>query len=202
MTGQIPQPTSIEERVDVALDTLEQLLDEALPALVQRVEALEAAAGTRATTERRAEFRFGYPPAPGKPVDPERSLQAWNRLHEWVRWLAAQFRLTALLPPCWPQHPVLVEELTALYLAWDGAWKSSAPPEAPSAFLERLDRARVRWADTNWGIPRCDGSHEPGGLDAPELYRAWNDDDRQRSSLLAARDATIARLRQQDGDAA
>jgi hypothetical protein len=205
MTEQRPpdegQTATLEDRVEAALDALEQLVDTTLPALVHRVEALETLQpGGAEKGLRRSEFRFDHPLMAGKPVSAERAAKAWDQLHQWVRWLVGEYRLTTLIPPCWPQHPVLREEMAALYLAWDGAWKSSAASDAPAAFLDRLDRARGRWGDSNWGVPRCGGNHDPTGRDMPDLYRDWDSDARQRSALIAALHRIQARLRQQGGD--
>ena len=57
------------------------------------------------------------------PEDAEEYEAAWIRLCDWVEWLTARYRLTReeRLPSCWPQHPELVEELTALR-----AWRREA----------------------------------------------------------------------------
>lgn len=53
---------------------------------------------------------------------------AWDALAEWVDWFFATYDLAGregLLKPCWPDHPGVVEELAALWMAWaDSAAKS------------------------------------------------------------------------------
>ena len=53
------------------------------------------------------------------PEDAAEHEAAWIQLCDWVEWLTARYRLTReeRLPACWPQHPELIEELTALR-AW------------------------------------------------------------------------------------
>lgn len=69
-------------------------------------------------------------------------------LDVWVTWLAERYRLDhRVVPPCWTQHPELIEELSALQLAWQGAFSTSAVPDAPLNWHERFAVARVRIAD-------------------------------------------------------
>ncbi|MFD0633132.1 hypothetical protein ACFQ9X_17665 [Catenulispora yoronensis] len=43
---------------------------------------------------------------------------AWTQLIDWVVWLHDRYELSIeeRIPPCWPQHPGLVEELWALMI--------------------------------------------------------------------------------------
>ena len=49
----------------------------------------------------------------------------------------------------WPRHVYgrLVEELSALHLAWEGAFATTAQADAPLAWHERFTLARARLAD-------------------------------------------------------
>ncbi|MFG1928932.1 hypothetical protein [Cryptosporangium sp. NPDC048952] len=51
-------------------------------------------------------------------LDTAERLEAWAELVDWVVWLHDRYELSVeeRLPPCWPQHPGLVEELAALKL--------------------------------------------------------------------------------------
>ena len=51
-------------------------------------------------------------------AEPEYVL-AWDQLREWTTWLISRYRLVLedRIPPCWPEHPELIEELWALR-AW------------------------------------------------------------------------------------
>jgi hypothetical protein len=55
-------------------------------------------------------------------TEPEYVL-AWEQLREWTTWLISRYRLTLedRIPPCWPEHPELIEELWALR-----AWRTEA----------------------------------------------------------------------------
>lgn len=69
-------------------------------------------------------------------------------LDSWVTWLVERYRLDhRVVPPCWTRHPELIEELSALQLAWQGAFSTSAVPDAPLNWHERFASARVRIGD-------------------------------------------------------
>lgn len=70
--------------------------------------------------------------------------QMW-KLKAWVEWFVTRFRIrTKLVPDCWYQHPVMVEELTGLWLFWELAYQEEDPGSGPIYFLERLDTAKRR----------------------------------------------------------
>ena len=52
-----------------------------------------------------------------------RYVLAWQELHGWTTWLISRYRLVLedRIPPCWPEHPELIEELWALR-----AWRTEA----------------------------------------------------------------------------
>lgn len=69
-------------------------------------------------------------------------------LDVWVTWLVERYRLDhRVVPPCWTQHPELIEELSALQLAWQGAFSTSAVSDAPLNWHERFASARLRIGD-------------------------------------------------------
>jgi hypothetical protein len=55
-------------------------------------------------------------------TEPEHIL-AWEELRGWTAWLISRYRLVLedRIPPCWPEHPELIEELWALR-----AWRAEA----------------------------------------------------------------------------
>jgi hypothetical protein len=67
-------------------------------------------------------------------TEPEYVL-AWEQLRDWTTWLISRYRLTLedRIPPCWPEHPELIEELWALR-----AWRTR--PTAP-----RVGQSAVYW---------------------------------------------------------
>src|ERR1700722_5499884 len=76
-------------------------------------------------------------------MDAQDQRQEWAELIGWVTWLHDRYELGGRpgLPPCWPQHTGLVEQLRALrawreeiYARWYHAWGTRPLP--------LLDRAR------------------------------------------------------------
>lgn len=53
----------------------------------------------------------------------------WVRLREWVDWVNGRYFSSSWesIRPCWFRHPAAVEELTALWAAWESAYR--APDE-------------------------------------------------------------------------
>jgi len=108
-------------------------------------------------------------------IGPVGAAMLWKRLALWVGWLRARYPLAEQLPACWWRHPELVEELTALYLAWRAAYTDPAAQlTAPADWHDRWlpgTLARVR----GWGV-YCDGDHRdrPTGTYDP---RAVDDQD-------------------------
>lgn len=65
----------------------------------------------------------------------------------WVDWLSDRYRLDhRTIPPCWPEHGELIEELAALHLAWQAAYGQLAHGDAPLLWHEHfaLSRERLR----------------------------------------------------------
>lgn len=79
-------------------------------------------------------------------LDRPTASTVWAWLINRVQWLVERYSLQEDLGPCWPQHPALVEELTALCLSWHNAY-DGVNRDAPLRWHEALDRARRRWRD-------------------------------------------------------
>ncbi len=85
-----------------------------------------------------------------------------DQLDSWTAWLRHRYPLARKIPGCWAQHPELVEELTALWLAWQGAYQQ---PDAPLT-------AAADWHD-RWlpgVLHRLE--HGPFALDCSETHAA------------------------------
>lgn len=54
--------------------------------------------------------------------------ELWRELSTWVGWIRARYPLARKIPECWHEHPEVVEELTALWLAWQAAYTEPDPP--------------------------------------------------------------------------
>lgn len=62
----------------------------------------------------------------------------------WVRWLVGTYQLEEVVQPCWERHDALVEELTALYVAWAGAWSGDERPDQAVVWHSQLSAAHER----------------------------------------------------------
>jgi hypothetical protein len=71
-------------------------------------------------------------------LDPECTQERLQHLREWVTWLRDRYPIAKRVPACWAEHPEVVEELTALWLAWHAAYeKVDAPLTAPAEWHDR-----------------------------------------------------------------
>lgn len=90
-------------------------------------------------------------------VDLERT---WTALADWVGWLRGRYPLANQVPLCWWRHPELVEELSALWLAWRDAYVERGAPLTAGAdwhgrcLPDLLRRIRAG----GWNIP-CESEH-------------------------------------------
>lgn len=93
-------------------------------------------------------------------LDDEATAALMDELRDWVEWLVERYGLTDdrhTIERCWARHPVAVEELTALMVAWKAEFgprrrRASAGPSAWHAHslwptLERLNASP--------GLRRC-----------------------------------------------
>ena len=129
-------------------------------------------------------FDGEMPVAPRRPelLDPTATANWWHDLTTWTVWAIRTFRLGRTFPPCWPQHPALVEELTALWLFWQGVWLPALDPGQPINFLQHLDWSLCR-VERWWKVPCTTDGHkqqEPvivGAQGLPDLHRWWGNPD-------------------------
>lgn len=114
----------------------------------------------------------------------ERS-QTWDALAAWVGWLRGRYPLAQKVPLCWWRHPELVEELTALWLAWREAYVEKGAPLTGGADWHGrwLPEAVRRMRAGGWNVG-CEGEHRPL---VDNLYdgRAVDDLDAFRSAVHA-----------------
>jgi hypothetical protein len=114
------------------------MLAEVLEALAQRQQALER---TIDTIWRRLGTPTQHGPWAWRALPPDRRYELLTQLRDWVDWLIDRYDLRGehcTIPPCWYAHPVAVEELTALMVAWQAAYT----PEDPTP-----SDALVNWHD-------------------------------------------------------
>jgi hypothetical protein len=77
-------------------------------------------------------------------LDAEAAEEAWSGLRRWVSWLLDRYAVKEVPRGCWWRHGLLVEELTALWLAWQAAFGEKADATSPLIWHEHFDRARDR----------------------------------------------------------
>jgi hypothetical protein len=71
-------------------------------------------------------------------LGPQGSDALWAELAGWVGWIRHRYPLARRVPACWAQHPELVEELTALWLAWHASYtERDAPLTGPIDWHDR-----------------------------------------------------------------
>lgn len=120
-------------------------------------------------------------------LGPHGAEMLWQRLDRWVGWLRGRYPLAEQLPGCWWRHRELVEELTALHVAWQAAYSDpaaslTAPIEWHQHYLPTF-LSRVR----GWGV-HCTDTHRArpvtlysdAGTDDPAAFERYVADDVQQ----------------------
>jgi hypothetical protein len=96
-----------------------------------------------------------------KDIGPEAEKELWAQLSPWVAWLRSRYPLAQRIPGCWDKHPEIVEELTALWLAWQAAYTD------PNASLTAAADWHDRWLPEL--LHRL--QHGPHAIDCSETHR-------------------------------
>ena len=102
---------------------------------------------------------------------------AWASLRAWVTWLYDRYELSVedRLPRCWPSHPGLIEELTALK-AWREEIYSSAQPSGQAARYWHAELRQVLHAAATQYALGCRTGHRSAtalAADNPDLPGEW-----------------------------
>jgi hypothetical protein len=80
-------------------------------------------------------------------------------LGRWVGWLVDRYDVGQVIPPCWPNHGAMIEELSALRLAWQAAYENArADPGQPLQWHVGLDLLLRRF-ERRWAVERCRPDH-------------------------------------------
>lgn len=83
-----------------------------------------------------------------------------QELREWVEWTRWRFALDQrTIPDCWDQHGAIVEELSALYSAWQNAYNYTDDGDAPLRWMSQFAAARDRLRDWTSRHACRPGSH-------------------------------------------
>jgi hypothetical protein len=101
------------------LDQLAHDATDTIAGLLARLEDLETRAGAPAASPAAWCWRD---------LGPHAQAELMDQLDAWTAWLRHRYPLARRIPGCLAQHPEVVEELTALWLAWQGAYQQ---PDAP-----------------------------------------------------------------------
>src|SRR5947209_442613 len=73
----------------------------------------------------------------------------FQELVDWTSWLVDRYALDhRTIPPCWPEHGALLEELSALRTAWVTAFAEDSRGDAPLHWHAEFAAARQRL--TEW----------------------------------------------------
>jgi hypothetical protein len=172
---QLPPDASEDLRAIVLLG---QGLDD-LRAIVTDLAANQQRLHQHLTSRRASGQPWADDDAPTGPIrwdtlDRHQASTIWIWLITWVTHLVGRYQLDEEIPACWPQHPPLVEELTALASAWQASYTPDATAEAPLRWHESLARTRARlreWDDAT----RCrHGTHHPHHIEQP-WPPSWRD---------------------------
>ena len=159
-TGELLDPANIPDEARIAL------LEVSFSHLRDAVSTLIDKVGQDEGPKQGYPSRWSWHHVQGK--DRER---LWAELRSFVDWLIDRYQPTGDvgIPPCWYRHPIAVEELTALMVAWRGAYCSTNRPSERLVSwhmnclwptLERLGK-RARWS-------QCGVRHRaPEGVVAP-----------------------------------
>jgi len=79
---------------------------------------------------------------------PDEQRHLLEELDVWVTWFVDHYSLDRrYVPECWTKHWELIEELSALQLAWEAAYATTSHADAPLTWHERLAVARPRLAE-------------------------------------------------------
>jgi hypothetical protein len=99
-------------------------------------------------------------------LDATSTREELERLTEWVDWAIHRYRLDhKVIPPCWPEHGALTEELSALRTFWEACYQEDAAPTDPLAFHRDLTLALRRLRDWSSLLGCTRTNHRPERID-------------------------------------
>jgi len=137
-------------------------------------------------------------------LEGEELTGAWAELEKWVWWLRSTYSASReAVPDCWPAHPDLVQELTAMAVWWEEIYdplandvpdpNGKASPDVSEesngrsavAWHEALNHASQRWR-TN---AKCSTSECILDKHNPELVLEWR--RRHARTLTKLRESSV-----------
>jgi hypothetical protein len=145
-------------------------------------EATDAVAGLMSRVEDLESLPIGISRQPRswcwRSIGPHGEEELWRELTDWVAWVRSRYPLARKIPGCWAEHPEIVEELTALWLAWQHAYEDpDAPLTAASDWhdrwlpgvLHRLEHGAFALDCTNQHHPRPTTAYAESGQNGGAL---------------------------------
>lgn len=100
-------------------------------------------------------------------LGPKAQRELWSQLTDWVDWLRGRYPLAKKIPPCWPEHPEIVEELIALWLAWQHAYADAgAPLTAAAEWHDHWLPGLLHRLEHGPHALNCSAGHEPRATSA------------------------------------
>lgn len=177
MTAPIPvvseQHNFLAERVQSLEKISDQLLD-AMDAQQQRIEQLESAGPVPVSVSSGDAEPAAYVPYCWRHVSAAEARGLWVRLREWVDWVNGRYFSSSWksIRPCWFRHPAAVEELTALWAAWEAAYRATGDgdgfSDAALWWHEKLHTVVHRLWDEQFA--ECKAGHQE-----PDVYERVTD---------------------------
>lgn len=137
--------------------------------VLTRIEALEETQNAEDGQARWAQWCWRY-------TSGEERRILWQEVADFVRFINARFGQHSNLlqiRPCWYEHPVVVEELTAMMVSWQaamaGARKVNTDYSAWLSYWFYPRMAAIRESKNTWGLGKCLSEHHaPDSVTAPE----------------------------------
>jgi hypothetical protein len=159
---QLLQQAQLIARLRSDLDDLANEAIDTIAGVLARFEDLEARCDNRARTTPAAWC--------WRDLGPHAQTTLMTQLESWTAWLRHRYPLARRIPDCWAQHPELVEELTALWLAWQLAYQQPDPPLTAAAdwhdrwlpgMLLRFEHGPFAFDCADTHTPRSEASYAP-----------------------------------------
>ena len=107
-----------------------------------------------------------FPPVPlcWPALEAQERRDQLTELTCWIGWLSDCYSLDhRIVPPCWPEHGALLEELSALWTAWRTAYASTSSGSAPLDWHTQFAASRQRLTDWVAKTGCRNGEHRPSG---------------------------------------
>lgn len=121
-------------------------------------------------------------------LDADAAAQQWAALTGWTDWLVARYQLSEVVPACWYAHPAILEELSALHVAWVGAYCDPAARASDGVLWhDMLERVVLRIRDRDLAGCATAAAHRGDAAPAPSPESVTARADAIRADLAARR---------------